>query len=175
MATKKAPQPEEVAGGASKPNPLARLQHWRRFIDLSQLLLWAARVIWGRTDIAGKRLELLREAVPGVRRDALDASIAEIDQEVDAGLACFRDAVKQLITIPGVSELSAHVIISEIGTDYEPVCHGRASALLGGNICQGWVVATRSCVCLVESPEVRKYSVSDGESLVMRQDRRKIG
>jgi transposase len=49
--------------------------------------------------------------------DALDASIAEIDREVDAGLACFRDAVKQLITIPGVSELSAHVIISEIGTD----------------------------------------------------------
>jgi len=49
--------------------------------------------------------------------DALDAGIAAIDREVDAGLACFGDAVKQLITIPGVSELSAQVILSEIGTD----------------------------------------------------------
>jgi transposase len=49
--------------------------------------------------------------------DALDAGIAEIDREVDAGLASFRDAVKQLTTIPGVSELSAQVIVSEIGTD----------------------------------------------------------
>jgi len=48
--------------------------------------------------------------------DALDASIAAIDQEVDTGLASFRDAVKQLSTIPGVSELSAQVILSEIGT-----------------------------------------------------------
>jgi transposase len=49
--------------------------------------------------------------------DALDAGIAAIDREVDAGLASFRDAVKQLSTIPGVSELSAQVIVSEIGTD----------------------------------------------------------
>jgi len=48
--------------------------------------------------------------------DALDAGIAAIDREVDAGLASFRDAVKQL-SIPGVSELSAQVILSEIGTD----------------------------------------------------------
>ena len=48
---------------------------------------------------------------------ALDAGIAAIDREVDAGLASFRDAVKQLSTIPGVSELSAQVILSEIGTD----------------------------------------------------------
>jgi hypothetical protein len=37
--------------------------------------------------------------------DALDAAIAEIDREADAGLACFRAAVQQLSTIPGVSEL----------------------------------------------------------------------
>ena len=49
--------------------------------------------------------------------EALDAGIAVIDREVDAGLASFRDAVKQLSTIPGVSELSAQVILSEIGTD----------------------------------------------------------
>ena len=51
--------------------------------------------------------------------DALDAGIGDIDREADAALACFRDAVKQLSTIPGVSELSAQVILSEIGTDMQ--------------------------------------------------------
>jgi transposase len=49
--------------------------------------------------------------------DALDAGIAEIDQEVDDALGCFRQAVEQLSTIPGVSALSAQVIVAEIGTD----------------------------------------------------------
>ena len=63
--------------------------------------------------------------------DALDAGIAAIDREVDAGLASFREAVKQLTTIPGVSELSAEVILSEIGTDisrFATVAHLRSWA-----------------------------------------------
>jgi transposase len=52
--------------------------------------------------------------------DALDAAIAELDREVDTGLACFRDAVERLSTIPGISQLSAQVIVSEIGTDMSP-------------------------------------------------------
>jgi transposase len=49
--------------------------------------------------------------------EALDAAIAEIDREVDRDLGPFRDAVHLLRTIPGVSDLSAQVIVSEIGTD----------------------------------------------------------
>ncbi len=49
--------------------------------------------------------------------DALDAAIAEIDAEVDRDLDPFRQAVRQLRTIPGVSDLSGQVIVSEIGTD----------------------------------------------------------
>src|SRR5271166_6223263 len=49
--------------------------------------------------------------------DALDAAIAEIDAEVDHDLDPFRQAVRQLRTIPGVSDLTAQVIVSEIGTD----------------------------------------------------------
>jgi transposase len=49
--------------------------------------------------------------------DALDAALAEIDAEVDRELAPFRDAVRLLRTIPGVSDLTAQVIVSEIGTD----------------------------------------------------------
>jgi transposase len=49
--------------------------------------------------------------------DALAAAIAEIDQEVDRDLDPFRDAVRLLRSIPGVSDLTAQVIVSEIGTD----------------------------------------------------------
>lgn len=49
--------------------------------------------------------------------DALDTSIASIDRKVEAKLAPFRTAVELLSTIPGVSRLSAEVIVSEIGTD----------------------------------------------------------
>ena len=40
-----------------------------------------------------------------------------IDTEAGTHLAPFRDAVALLTSIPGVSELSAQVIVSEIGTD----------------------------------------------------------
>lgn len=49
--------------------------------------------------------------------DALDAALAEIDAEVDRDLTPFRAAVRLLRTIPGVSDLTAQVIVSEIGTD----------------------------------------------------------
>jgi transposase len=49
--------------------------------------------------------------------DALDAAIAEIDAEVDRDLDPFRQAVRLLRTIPGVSDLTAQIIVSEIGTD----------------------------------------------------------
>jgi transposase len=49
--------------------------------------------------------------------DALEAAIAEIDREVDASIEPFRRAVELLSSIPGVSELSARVIVAEIGLD----------------------------------------------------------
>jgi transposase len=49
--------------------------------------------------------------------DALDAAVAEIDREVDRDLDPFRDAVRLLRSIPGVSDLTAQVIVSEIGID----------------------------------------------------------
>lgn len=51
--------------------------------------------------------------------DALDAAMAEIDQEVDAHLAPFRTAIRLLTSIPGISDLGAQVIVSEIGTDMD--------------------------------------------------------
>jgi transposase len=49
--------------------------------------------------------------------DHLDGAIATVDGEVDANLAPFRTAVELVSTIPGVSTLSAEVIVSEIGLD----------------------------------------------------------
>jgi transposase len=49
--------------------------------------------------------------------EALDAAIADIDAAVDRALDPFRQAACQLRSIPGVSDLTAQVIVSEIGTD----------------------------------------------------------
>ena len=76
-------------------------------------------------------LEALREALRGrVARhhrfllrlhlqqiDPINAAIGEIDQEVDAQVEPFRTAIQLLTTIPGISELSAGVILAEIGRD----------------------------------------------------------
>jgi transposase len=49
--------------------------------------------------------------------DALDVTILEIDEEVDRDLDPFRQAVRLLRTLPGLSDLGAQVVISEIGID----------------------------------------------------------
>jgi transposase len=49
--------------------------------------------------------------------DALDSAIAGIDQEVDANAEPFRAAIRLLTSIPGVSDLSAQIIVAGIGCD----------------------------------------------------------
>jgi hypothetical protein len=49
--------------------------------------------------------------------DALDAAMATVDAQVEANLGPFRTAVELLISIPGIKNLGAHVIVSEIGVD----------------------------------------------------------
>lgn len=49
--------------------------------------------------------------------DALAQALAEIDAEVERDLDPFREAIGLLRSIPGVSDLSAEVILSEIGPD----------------------------------------------------------
>jgi transposase len=54
--------------------------------------------------------------------DALAAAIARIDKEVEGKVEPFRVAIEMLTTIPGVSSLSAEVIVSEIGIDRSRFC-----------------------------------------------------
>jgi transposase len=49
--------------------------------------------------------------------DALDTAIAEVDREVGESLRPFRVAAAQLTSIPGVSDIAAAAIVSEIGVD----------------------------------------------------------
>lgn len=49
--------------------------------------------------------------------DALEASIAKLDEEVGSSLEPFRWAVELLKTIPGISDVAAQTVVSEIGTD----------------------------------------------------------
>jgi transposase len=49
--------------------------------------------------------------------DALDAAMATLDAQVEANLGPFRTAVELITSIPGVKNLGAHVIVSEIGID----------------------------------------------------------
>lgn len=49
--------------------------------------------------------------------DTLDKAIGSIEKEVGLGLEPFRQAAKLLSTMPGLSSVSANVIVAEIGVD----------------------------------------------------------
>ena len=100
---------EALIAGETDPDALAALAHRR--IKASPAELEAA--LRGRvTDHHRFMLRLLLQHI-----DAIDAAITQIDQEVDAQIEPFRTAVQLLTTIPGISELSACVILAEIGRD----------------------------------------------------------
>jgi transposase len=100
---------EALIAGESNPAKLARLANYR--LRASQEKLREA--LRGR--VTKHHRFLLRLHLNQI--DALDASIATIDQQVQAGIAPFRLAVEHVTSIPGVNDIGAQVIVSEIGTD----------------------------------------------------------
>jgi transposase len=100
---------QALIDGETDPAKLATLAHWKVRASAATL----REALRGRI----KRHHRFLLQLHMQQINALEAGIAELDREVDAGLACFRDAVERLSTIPGISQLSAQVIVSEIGTD----------------------------------------------------------
>jgi len=100
---------EALIGGETDPDRLASLAH-RRIKAPADVLREALR---GR--VTRHHRFLLRLHLQQI--DALDVAIAGIDQEVDDNVEPFRIAIRLLTTIPGISDLSASIIIAEIGTD----------------------------------------------------------
>ena len=100
---------EALIAGESDPEQLARLAH-RRIKAPPEALREALR---GR--VTRHHRFLLRLHLHQI--DAIDKMIADIDREVDALVEPFHTTVLLLTTIPGVDELSAGVILAEIGRD----------------------------------------------------------
>ena len=100
---------EALIAGESDPDRLAGLAH-RRIKAPPEVLREALR---GR--VTRHHRFLLRLHLQQL--DAIDGAIAAIDQEVDADVEPFRAAIQLLTSIPGVSDLSARIILAEIGCD----------------------------------------------------------
>jgi transposase len=100
---------EAMIDGETDPDVLAKLAN-RRLKASPQDLREALR---GR--VTRHHRFLLRLHLQQI--DAFDAAVAEIDREVDEIVAPFRQAVSLLTSIPGISDLSARVILAEIGSD----------------------------------------------------------
>jgi transposase len=100
---------EALIAGESDPDALAQLAH-RRIKAPPEALQEALR---GR--VTRHHRFLLRLHLQQI--DFIDAAIGDIDQEVDADVEPFRAAIALLTSIPGVSVLSAEIILAEIGRD----------------------------------------------------------
>jgi transposase len=100
---------EALIAGETDPDRLARLAHRRIKAPPEQL----REALRGR--VTRHHRFLLRLHLQQI--DAIDGAIAAIDQEVDADVEPFRAAIQLLTSIPGVSDLSARVILAEIGCD----------------------------------------------------------
>lgn len=99
---------EAVIGGETDPSKLAALAP-RVHATKSQL----AAALQGR--VMEHHRFMLKLHLTQI--DALRGAIAEIEARLNHSLVSFRDSIGHLITIPGVSETLAWVIVSEIGTD----------------------------------------------------------
>jgi transposase len=100
---------EALIAGQTVPQALATLAHRRIHATATEL----EAALRGR--VTAHHRFMLRLHLHQV--DAVDAAIACIDKEVDANVEPFRRAIEMLTTIPGVSNLAAEVIVSEIGID----------------------------------------------------------
>jgi transposase len=100
---------EAMIAGGTNPTKLAAFADRRLKASPAQL----SAALRGR--VTRQHRFLLRLHLKQI--DALEAAIAEIDREVEADIAPFRAAVKQLSSTPGVKALAAQVIVSEIGID----------------------------------------------------------
>jgi transposase len=100
---------ESLIAGETAPEVLAALAHGRIRATATEL----EAALRGRVTAHHRfMLQLHLDHL-----DAVNATIARIDKEVDGQVEPFRVAIQMLTTIPGVSSLAAQVMVSEIGID----------------------------------------------------------
>lgn len=102
---------QALIAGQTTPQALATLAHRKLHATTSEL----EAALRGR--VTAHHRFLLQLHLDQI--NALDAAIARIDEEVSANVEPFRAAIQLLSTIPGISRLSAQVLVSEIGMDMD--------------------------------------------------------
>jgi len=100
---------EALIAGQTMPQALATLAHRRIHASTDEL----EAALRGR--LTKHHRFLLKLHLDQI--DAFDAAIAAIDQEVNVNVEPFRGAIELLSSIPGIGNLAATVIVSEIGID----------------------------------------------------------
>src|ERR1039457_3773348 len=98
---------EALVAGETRPTTLASLADRRARASHEEFL----EALRGR--VTKHHRFLLRLHLNQI--DALNAAMATLDAQVEANLGPFRTAVEQVMSTPGIKNLGAHVIVSEIG------------------------------------------------------------
>jgi transposase len=100
---------DALAGGTTDPQTLAALVRTRVRASRGEIV----EALRGR--LSAHQQLLLRIHLGQI--DTIDGAIAQLDAEVGERLEPFRAAIANLVTVPGLSEVSAAVVVSEIGFD----------------------------------------------------------
>lgn len=100
---------EALVRGESDPQKLVQLASQRLHCSQAELLeALRGRVTEHHRFLLGQHLRMI---------DELERSIKEFDRRIEVALSPFRAHIERLTTIPGVSTMTAQIILAEIGTD----------------------------------------------------------
>lgn len=100
---------EAMATGVTEPERLADLAHPRLRASREKLV----EALTGR--VTEHHRFLLRLHLGQI--DAIDAAVTALEGRIEEALAPFRRSIEHLVTIPGVSDTVAAVIVAEMGAD----------------------------------------------------------
>jgi transposase len=98
-----------LISGESDPERLAELSHRSLKRKRAELV----KALHGR--IRPHHRELLRLHLGVIT--SLEQAVAQLDKRIEEALAPFRAAVERVTTVPGIADLTAQVILAEIGVD----------------------------------------------------------
>ena len=100
-----------MIAGEQNPEELAALAGERLAASRETL----AEALYGR--VTRHHRFLLKQHLEMVEH--LEKTVAEFEAQIEAALEPFRAVIERLVTIPGVSETAASVIVAEIGVDMQ--------------------------------------------------------